>query len=308
MAIQETSLVAPADGKTYTAAPATKDGELVLLLVDDISGTPYAGSEDGLVQLAPADVTVKAGTITRRGGLRARPGRRPRRDRRAALGARHPDRGGLVHAGRGASLAVELQPTLVYDPETDTFKSIETGTVYSDNGEGSYVSPAGEALEPGWKTYVGFANFKTILTDPLVREPFLRVFAWTFAYAFLSVLIQFAIGLFLAITLNKPDLKLSRLQRALLVLPFAVPAFLAVLVWRGPPERRVRRRQPGARDEHPVALRPDLGEGVVHPRERLARLPVLVPRLHRGAAGGPGGADRGGPRRRRRAAPGLPQA
>src|SRR5687768_15972816 len=31
VAIQEVSLVAPADGKTYTATPATEDGELVLL-------------------------------------------------------------------------------------------------------------------------------------------------------------------------------------------------------------------------------------------------------------------------------------
>ena len=73
-------------------------------------------------------------------------------------------------------------------------------------------------LEPGWRTHVGFENFKTILTDPLVRDPFVRVFVWTFVFAFVSVLIQFAIGLFLAITLNKPGLKLRRTQRALLVI------------------------------------------------------------------------------------------
>ncbi len=32
---------------------------------------------------------------------------------------------------------------------------------------------------------------------------------------------------------NKPGLKLRRTQRALLVLPFAIPAFLSVLVWQG---------------------------------------------------------------------------
>ena len=232
-AIQETSLVAPADGRTYTAAPATKDGELVLLLVDDISGTPYAGSEEGLVQLDPADITVEAGTISAAEGYELVQGGDLAGIDAALSALVIPTEEGSFVRAEGLSLAVELQPTLVYDPQTDTFKSIETGTVYSDNSEGSYVSPAGVALEPGWKTYVGFDNFKTILTDPLIREPFLRVFAWTFAYALFSVLIQFAIGLFLAITLNKPGLKLIRLQRALLVLPFAVPAFLAVLVWRG---------------------------------------------------------------------------
>ena len=56
---------------------------------------------------------------------------------------------------------------------------------------------------------------------------------WTFAYAAISVFLMFALGLFLAIVLNKPTLKLRRIQRALLVLPFAIPAFLSVLVWQG---------------------------------------------------------------------------
>ena len=106
------------------------------------------------------------------------------------------------HSTCSCSSSVGLVPTLVYDPANDTFKDIETGTVYADNGEGSYESAAGVALEPGWRTPWGFQNFKTILTDPLIRDPFVRVFIWTFVFAFVSVLIQFAIGLFLAITLK----------------------------------------------------------------------------------------------------------
>ena len=244
-AIQETSLVAPADGKTYTVAPATKDGELVLLLVDDISGTAFVGSEEGLVQLDPADITVEAGTISAAEGYElVQGGDLAGIDAALAALVIPTEEGSFVRA-EGLSLAVELQPTLVYDPQTDTFKSIETGTVFSDNSEGSYVSPAGDALEPGWKTYVGFDNFKTILTDPLIREPFLRVFAWTFAYALFSVLIQFSIGLFLAITLNKPGLKLIRLParaaRAA-VRRSRVPGSARLA---RPLERRVRRHQPG---------------------------------------------------------------
>lgn len=232
-AIQETSLVAPADGRTYTSAPATKDGELVLLLVDETSGTPYVGSESGLEPLAPEDVTIEVGTITAAEGYELVQGEDLTEiDAQLAALVIPTEEDSFIRA-EGLSLAVELQPTLVYDEQADTFTNIENGTVFSDNKEGSYVSPAGEAIEPGWKTYVGFDNFSTIVTDPLVREPFVRVFIWTFAYAFLSVGIQFVLGLFLAIALNKPGLKLLRLQRALLVLPFAVPAFLAVLVWRG---------------------------------------------------------------------------
>ena len=68
----------------------------------------------------------------------------------------------------------------------------------------------GETLEQGWRVGVGFDNFKKIFTDPLVRDPFISVFLWTFVYAGVSVLLTFAFGLFLAITLNKSGLRLRR--------------------------------------------------------------------------------------------------
>jgi arabinogalactan oligomer/maltooligosaccharide transport system permease protein len=232
-AIQERSLVAPADSATYTSTPAKKDGELVLLLVDDATGDLYVGTEDGLEPLPPTSATVEGGAIVAAEGYEVVKG-----DDLFTIDAELnalivPTDENRFIAAEGLTIANEVQPTLVYDAEADTFTDIETQVVYSDSGEGSYESAEGTVLEPGWKTHVGFKNFQTILTDPLVRDPFIRVFIWTFAYAFLSVLIQFAIGLFLAITLNKPDLKFRRIQRSLLVLPFAIPAFLAVLVWQG---------------------------------------------------------------------------
>ena len=233
VAIQEVSLVAPADGRTYTATPATQDGELVLLLVDEVTGDLYVGSEDGLEPLPAGSATVEIGTITAAEGYEVLEG-----DQLAGIDTELaalviPAADDRFIRAEGLSLAVELQPTLEYDSQADTFTNIETGTVYTDNDEGSYVSPAGEALEPGWRTHVGFQNFSTVLTNPLYRDPFVRVFVWTFAYAAISVFLMFALGLFLAIVLNKPTLKLRRIQRALLVLPFAIPAFLCVLVWRG---------------------------------------------------------------------------
>jgi arabinogalactan oligomer/maltooligosaccharide transport system permease protein len=233
VAIQRVNLVAPADGSTYTSTPATKDGELVLLLVDDATGKLYVGSTDGLEPLPAGSATVEVGAITAAEGYEVVQG--------PDLAAIDTELAALVIPtgedtfikAEGLSIANEVQPTLVYHPETDTFTNVENGTVYADNGEGSYESASGEVLEPGWKTHVGFTNFSTILTDPLVRDPFFRVFIWTFAYAALSVFIQFALGLFVAIVLNKPDLRLKRIQRSLLVLPFAIPAFLSVLVWAG---------------------------------------------------------------------------
>ena len=59
------------------------------------------------------------------------------------------------------------------------------------------------------------------------------MFVWTVVYAGLSVLLTFALGLFLAIVLNKNGLYLRGMQRSLLIIPYAIPAFLSVLVWGG---------------------------------------------------------------------------
>src|SRR6187401_141464 len=63
-AIEERSLVAPADAASYTSTPAKQNGELVLLLRNDATGDLYVGTEDGLEPLPPGSATVESGTIT----------------------------------------------------------------------------------------------------------------------------------------------------------------------------------------------------------------------------------------------------
>jgi arabinogalactan oligomer/maltooligosaccharide transport system permease protein len=67
----------------------------------------------------------------------------------------------------------------------------------------------------------------------LIRKPFLRVLAWTIAFATLTVLVSFFIGLFLAIVLDKPTMRFRKLYRALIFVPFAIPGFLVLLIWAG---------------------------------------------------------------------------
>ena len=144
-----------------------------------------------------------------------------------------PAGGDTFVRAEGLSTAIELTPTLRYDEQNDTFTNIETGVVFSDNGSGSYATADGEEIEQGWRTNIGLENFREIVRNPLIRDPFLSTFAWTFTYALLSVALTFFAGLFLAIALNHDGLRLQKLQRSILILPFAVPAFLSILVWRG---------------------------------------------------------------------------
>ena len=59
------------------------------------------------------------------------------------------------------------------------------------------------------------------------------MFVWTFAYATLTVFLSFSVGLFLAIALDKKGMRFQKLYRSILVIPYAIPGFLSLLVWGG---------------------------------------------------------------------------
>src|SRR5262249_16674243 len=88
-----------------------------------------------------------------------------------------------------------------------------------------------EALQPGWKTSVGFPNFARGIHGWVVGSPFLRVFAWTFVFAGSVVFFSFAVGLLLAMVLDKPGMRFQWGYRSLLIIPYAIPGFLSLLVW-----------------------------------------------------------------------------
>ena len=233
--IQENSLAQPADGKTYLMAPARDaSGALVLLLVDDLSGQAFVGTHEGLEPLARDTLTLDdTGLITGAEGYEVLRG-----DELATVDTELanyviPSGAGAAVRPEGLDVALELKPTLRYDAQTNTFTRIDDGLVFRDNGRGSFVAASGEELEPGWRTYTGTRNFTSIVTDPLIRKPFLRVLVWTIGFALVTVLVSFFVGLFLAIVLDKPGMRFQRLYRALIFVPFAVPGFLVLLIWAG---------------------------------------------------------------------------
>ncbi|MEY4136683.1 MAG: hypothetical protein RL205_811 [Actinomycetota bacterium] len=196
----------------------------------------YIGTNDGLDAVTPADVQRDAsGLVTGVTGYTAVPeADLPSLDSQLADIKVPGPTGGYIVA-QGLNMAVELTPVVTYDAAKDQFTNVDTGVVYSDNGKGSFVDPNNpdDELLPGWKTGIGWENFTRIINDPDVRGPFFFVFIWTFIYAFLTVLLTFFLGLGLAMTLNRPGMKGQRVYRSLLIIPYAVPAFLSVLVWAG---------------------------------------------------------------------------
>lgn len=80
--------------------------------------------------------------------------------------------------------------------------------------------------------FVGLKNFYKILGSSELGT-FLRVAVWTVAWAFFSVLFSALVGLFLAIPLNREDLWGAKFYRTLFIVPWAIPAFISVLMWQG---------------------------------------------------------------------------
>lgn len=138
---------------------------------------------------------------------------------------------GVLKTADGRNGYVYKSP-LVYDAGADTMTDSRTGTVYADNGEGNFQAPDGAILTPGWKAGVGFSNYITAFGSTGSSQIF-GVIAWTFVFAFFSVLLSFALGTFLAIAFNDPKMRGRRVYRVLMILPYAFPVFLTGLVWSG---------------------------------------------------------------------------
>ena len=104
------------------------------------------------------------------------------------------------------------------------------------NAQGQVTDAEGlpvSVIRPGYYVPIGLDNFKRLIENEKIRGPFIRVFLWTFAHAFLTVFITFWFGLFLALLLNVRFTPGRAVLRTLLLVPYAMPAFISVLVWKG---------------------------------------------------------------------------
>lgn len=133
---------------------------------------------------------------------------------------------------RTPSEAAELLQKYEYDPDRDVIIDLETGAVFQ-NLRGTFTSQTGQELKPGFTETIGFSNFQRFFTSPALRGPLIRIITWNFAFAFLSLLLNFSLGLLIAIMFNEPGFPFKKIIRSLLIIPYTIPALLTILVWRG---------------------------------------------------------------------------
>ena len=111
---------------------------------------------------------------------------------------------------------------------------LASATIYRANqGSGFFETDGGERVQPGFKVGIGLANYSRMLLDADFRGPFVSIFVWTVLFAGLTVLLSTALGMTLAVLLEWPALKYRTLYRTLLFLPYAVPGFISILVFKG---------------------------------------------------------------------------
>lgn len=133
--------------------------------------------------------------------------------------------------------ARRVERRYLYDAEADTITDRLEGTVYRPK-RGTFTAQdvedaeGGTTLRPGFWVAVGAENFRRLFTSPALTGPFLRVFLWTFIYAILSVVPAFSFGLFFALVFNHPKMPGKRVIRSLMLIPYALPAFISVNIWR----------------------------------------------------------------------------
>lgn len=81
-----------------------------------------------------------------------------------------------------------------------------------------------------WRV-VGLQNYAEVLTDPMLWGPW-GVFMKTLVWTAVNVAFHVGLGVLLAVTLNGP-VRGKALYRLLLIIPWAVPAYITALTWRG---------------------------------------------------------------------------
>jgi len=220
------------------------DGELKVFLEDE-SGNQYFGAprlenepvvEDAAEDLAELDVVDDDGD-----GVPERVGDYAKLNLAAILQIPNIDDlafdtpvGQAILEANRASLK---EFRFAYDETRDVLVDNQLGVdCVADNDIGNFIcgdAATGVAVGIGWRVVIGFDNFSDIVTNDRVREPFTRVITWNIVYAVLSVATQFGLGLMLALAFQKDRLRGKTLYRTLLIIPWAMPGFISIIIWRG---------------------------------------------------------------------------
>ncbi|SEW29461.1 maltooligosaccharide ABC transporter membrane protein [Cognatiyoonia koreensis] len=213
-----------------TVDPATEqpfavavDGDAYRIWLPDsgLISTPVTLEGEAAAELTPSappeTLLERRDAIKLRGGLQA-------------LTLTTPD--GVIIQNAGLRTFATVTPEYT-QTGPDTLTRADGTTITANHDTGFFETADGTPVPPGWRVNIGTDNFERIANSQGIREPMVSIFIWTFVFATLSVLLTFAVGLALAVILQWEHLRFKAVYRVLLILPYAVPAFISILVFKG---------------------------------------------------------------------------
>ncbi|MET7371040.1 ABC transporter permease subunit [Micromonospora arida] len=237
VAIQSSSVKQVPGSTQYPLSVATKGdpatGALVFLITKPGTDTVSVGDAGGLRPLDPGAATVgPGGKVTAADGYTVLNFGQASARSKDITDLVVPTAGGALRSS-GLSRAYEGKAVRAYDAGCDCVKDSDSGKTWTADGEvGAFVAADGERLAQGWKVNVGLSNFTRVLTDERISGPFLGTLIWNFAFAIGSTGGTFILGMLIALALHSPRMRGTNLYRMLLILPYAMPSFAMLLVWR----------------------------------------------------------------------------
>lgn len=237
--ITNNSVQQTADSPIFNLTVATTgtatDGPYTLFLVNPDTNEVLYGADGEKVAAAKAeDVTVTNGFVTEAKGYTILTAKviNTSYQNISALTVSVSDTSAIKV--QGVRNAFEGTKTMVYDEATDTITNTATGATYTVQKIGKsefFVDKDGNKLAQSWKQNVGWANFKELFGDSSLLKQLGGAFWWTLIFAGGSMLLTFIVGYFLALALNDDRIKGKKLYRSFLLLPYAVPGFISLLIW-----------------------------------------------------------------------------
>lgn len=80
--------------------------------------------------------------------------------------------------------------------------------------------------------WAGFDTFSMLAMDPGWLAIFGQIFLWTVLWAFLSTFTVYALGFVNAMVIESPNVKGKRFWRTILILPWAIPALVSLMMFK----------------------------------------------------------------------------
>jgi len=127
----------------------------------------------------------------------------------------------------------QLQPLYLAQADGSLQDRLSGKRYRADMDQGFFTADDGDRLQPGFRVGVGLRHFAQVFSEGKFREPFVSVFIWTVLFSALTVAGTAALGLLLAGLLNWQALPGRAAYRLVLFLPYAVPGFISILVFKG---------------------------------------------------------------------------